>query len=340
MIFYLFPYAFMLMSLLLGSLLSANYKKIVFFGLLPAFLLVVLRGDTGTDTVSYLNILQNTVSDFYVFHGDVEFGFELLSKIILYFGGGERLTVLVLSGLSVILMAVSFSNTREDALVFFLLLFPLFFYDMTMNGLRYGISFSLAKIAYNLRQEKSKVYLMAFAIISIFFHVSGLLVLLLLIGRQISIKYLLPGILFSILVVIFYYDRLLYKLAAYELIQAPGMVSGTAPLILVFAIYMCCVVLKFKNIMYLTFLFSLELLFYVLAKFSYAGIRLQLLVLYVLCCALPDLEVMNSKRRVFFAFGILMIGLLGFSFKARNMIDGEGSGDSPFLPYGFVWGAK
>lgn len=340
MIFYLFPYTFLLMSLLLGYLFSSNYRKIIFFGLLPAFFLVVLRGDTGTDTVSYLNIIQNTASDFYMFHGEVEFGFELLLKIMFYIGGGERVVVLMLSGFTVILMAISFSNTKNDVLVFFLLLFPIFFYDMTMNGLRYGISFSLAKIAYNLREEKNKAGFLIFTLMSIVFHVTGALVLTLLFSRKLNVKYFLCGNIFLILVIFFYFDRLLYKLTAYETLQAPSIVSGAAPLILVFSIYMCCVFCSFKNVMYLTFLFVLEVLFYFLAKFSYAGIRLQLLILYVLCSALPNLDVMNSTRRVFFVLGLFMIGLLGFSFKAKNMIDGEGVGNSPFLPYSFVWSAK
>ncbi|MGY2171681.1 EpsG family protein [Pseudomonas gingeri] len=340
MIFYVFPYAFMMMTLMLGLLLSIKHRNLIFLGLLPAFLLVVLRGDVGTDTSSYLNIVRNAGSDFYTFQGEVEPGFEFLLKVMFYFLGGERFVILALSGLATVLMALSFSNKKDDVLIFFLLVFPMFFYDMTMNGLRYGISFSLAKMAYDMKEGDNKLGFLGFALLSILFHISGVVVLALLIGRRLSIGYIVSGAVFISLVFFFYADRLLYKFLAYGDLQTPSLLSGVAPLLVFFSVYMLCVIFSLKDFKYLTFLLFLEFVFYILAKFTYAGIRFQFLILYVLFCSLPGFFVMNSKHRVSFVFLILVIGMLGFSFKARNMIEGAGVGDSPFLPYNFFWNEK
>lgn len=334
---YIVPYLYMIMAIAFGKVAGLENKKLLFFCLVPAFFMVVLRGDVGTDTASYMRIIEGFSSEFPNENGEVELGFEFVSKSLLYFGLSSRAVVVAFSWSICALIIFAFSRSKDDVLIFALLVFPIFFYDMTMNGLRYGLSFCFAKIAYDSIESDQKKTFIITTLLSVSFHLSGFILLTLLIARRLNVKKLLGVGVVSCLLLMLFFDRLLYKLAAYGDLQAPGDLSGLAPLVLFSLIYISVVIMSFKDVMYLTFLLILEIAFFALAKFTYAGLRFQFVILFALFCTLPKCYVMRSGNRGIFLCVIFYIGMLGFVSKSRNMIDGSDSGESPFIPYHFFW---
>lgn len=339
---YLAPYIFVIVIIALGKITGLENSKLLFLCLIPAFFIVVLRGDVGTDTASYVRIIDGISSEFGDINGssEVEIGFELFSKILLNFGFSSKAVIIAFSWFICALIIFAFSQTKDDVLIFALLVFPIFFYDMTMNGLRYGISFCLAKIAYESIENDNKKTFALMTLLSVSFHLSGFVLLVLLMVRRLNFKHLIAGVLFACVLLLIFLDRLLFKFSAYGDLQAPSGLSGLAPLLLFAAIYISVVTMSFKDFMYLTFLLLLEIAFFVLAKFSYAGLRFQLLTLFALLCTLPKCSVMRSRNRLMFLCLVFFIGALGFVSKSRNMVDGIDSGESPFIPYHFFWERK
>lgn len=339
---YFAPYLYLIVTVGLGKIAGLDNRKLLFLCLVPAFFIVVLRGDVGTDTASYMRIIDSFSTEFGDSAGisEVEIGFEYFSKALLYLGFSSKAVVVAISWFVCALVIYAFSRTKDDVLVFALLVFPIFFYDMTMNGLRYGVSFCLAKIAYDSFESSKKKTFAIMTLLSISFHLSGFVLLVLLMARRLSVKHLIMGGLCAGILLLIFFDRLLFKFSAYGELEAPSGLSGLAPLLLFAMIYISMVVLSFRNVVYLTFLFVLEIAFFVLAKFSYAGLRFQFLTLFALLCTVPRCSVMYSRNRAIFLCLVFFIGILGFVSKSRNMIDGVDSGESPFIPYQFYWERK
>lgn len=84
-------------------------------------------------------------------------------------------------------------------------------------------------------------------------------------------------------------------------------------------------------------LFFLVAVTFLIAKFSYAGLRLQFAVLFGIFVAAQfkpsfiDNSNIKSERR--FSRGMLMIGLLGLAFSFKNIYLSNGNQGSPWLPY-------
>jgi len=339
---YIAPYLYLMITLGLGKIAGLENRYLLLLCLVPAVFIVVLRGDVGTDTASYMRIIDSFSTETIGGGGtsEVEIGFEYISKFLLFIGLSSKAVVIFISWCVCALVAYAFSRTKDDIIIFVLLVFPIFFYDMTMNGLRYGLSFCLAKIAYDAIEDNKKKTFAIMTLLSISFHLSGFVLLVMLMARKLSFKHLVIGGLCACILLVVFLDRLLFKFSAYGDLEAPSGLSGLAPLLLFALIYISMIVMSFKDVAYLTFLFLLEIAFFILAKFSYAGLRFQFLTLFVLLCTLPRCAVMHSRNRTMFLCLVFFIGILGFVSKSRNMIDGIDSGESPFLPYKFYWESK
>lgn len=343
MIFYTVPYIIVLSASFLSLLAKAKNSSLIVLAMFPAFLIVVLRGDVGTDTASYIQILDSIrelMNHGSLIYDEVEVGFNVTSAFILSLGYSSRSAVLIISGFLCLLSIFAFTRSRNDALVFSFLILPVFFYDMSMNGLRYGIAFCLVKIAIDALEQRKNYLSALFLICALSFHVSALILFSLLILRSINAKLIVVLFLLGLLGGVVASDRLMLKLSVYSNLTSPGELSGLYPLLIFILIYLTSVFGSRKDFWYLSLLLILEFLFFLMARFSYAGLRLQFLTLFALCCSVPSLGVMHGRWRQVFLLGLMLVGLLGFAGKLRNMNDGIGVGESPFLPYHFFWEAR
>ena len=74
------------------------------------------------------------------------------------------------------------------------------------------------------------------------------------------------------------------------------------------------------------------------SQFSYAGIRLQQLVNFlIIMCLIFHTARYEIQLAPFTKVAILLVALMAFAFRMKNFADTAGIGSSPFVPYLFFW---
>jgi len=77
-----------------------------------------------------------------------------------------------------------------------------------------------------------------------------------------------------------------------------------------------------------------------LTSVSYAGLRMQLLVLFVCFCSISTIQLKEYRYKRNVILFLFIIGLFGFIGKLNNFNDEMKDSGSPFLPYHFYWEAE
>lgn len=339
MIAYLTGYLCMLAAAAAGTRMRVAGWRWLAAGIAPAAVMAMLRGATGTDTASYLDIIEgirtgNPVKTVRT----LEPGFVWLVRALEWIGHDPRITVAIVTLLVVIACIVAFGRSDGDALVFATVIFPLFFYDMAMNGLRYGLAFCVAKIASDAWDRRRHGTSIALAVAATGMHISAvLLVTLLQIRRIRAMRYV--GLMAAIAIVTFAarHKELMIKFGTYAAFTPPAQMSGAAPLLLALLVLGAGWALLGRMPRTLVFLFACEIASFLLARISYAGLRFQWLVLFAMGCHfVPLLRVPDVNRR-WVIVALVVLGAVGFALRLRNMLAEYGIGPSPFLPYRFFW---
>lgn len=348
MLYYLVPYFFItFLSLnIYIKKLKVSWQMLLFL-LLPAILIVGLKGNVGTDSIFYLGLLED-----YRLYGEsrmtFEPGFELLNKAIAYTGATPRLGVAIIAVISTLLLTKSYSRSKNEMILLTLIVFPLFFYDFTMNGLRYGLSFCIATLAIDALYQKKYWYFAIWAIIAFTIQYSSLLIIALFLSvlvpkKNIIIITLLLGIFFVVSPnsFSFFMDRIADKQGAYSEIYAPGITSGLAPLLMVTFLYFNFLYFK-KDTKYSKLIHTIvicEVLSFVIAKFTYAGLRFQGAFLYGMILYLKNnTQSLQLHWRYIVNFSIASIfSILLF---VKNITVKVEDDYTPFLPYKFFWEEK
>jgi hypothetical protein len=336
--------------LLFGSLLIKNYNfhksiliLVLFAFLLPAILVVVLRGNIGTDTLQYLRHFESLAVEGYI--DSYEPGFNYFTAFINLFGFNDHFDVAIVGFLTIFLLVKSFSNSRESVFLFIFILFPIFFYELSMNTLRAGLAFALSAIAVDSLDRKKNLKFVVFALLSIFTQYSSFLIILFFLVFKLEKKYLI-GLLVLVAIILtfglsFFADNLSYlynKQDAYKDIISPSGISGLAPLILFLLIFTSFVVYTFdtRSNALLILLLVFEVLSFLLAKISYAGLRFQLLFLFALILLIKQEQELITNKRPFFKI-MLILGLIGFVLTMRNITAINDDFEASFVPYQFFW---
>lgn len=343
---YILSYFFLLLCLSIASLSPigkyspSSMRLLSFIGLIPAILLVGLRGDVGTDTATYL-LMASDLMDGEVNNPEnlnIEFGFLWLLRFLIFLSGEPRFSINVLSLIIAFYSFFIFSKNRESIVIFSLLVFPVLFFDMSMNGLRYGLSFLLAKHASDVWLSNKKAKSLVLLIGCIGLQLSGILVFFLLRLhrlRFLNLIYVLP---FAIVFYGVFQGRLTDKFIVYAQLESPSLLSGLLPLAIFFACYLCLLLVDFRFAKRFMPLLILELLSFFLAKFTYAGLRVQLLILFVFFCLISEIDLKAyGQRKLLIVFIFFFIGFIGFIGTLRHYIADADVPPSPFLPYHFFW---
>ena len=344
MTFYTASYVWLLFSLFLiifsEGRSSISWQRIVLFiGFAPSVLLAVLRGDVGTDTGNYLQMAtslldeSNSVRDDF----DVEIGFFLLLKYLVFLIKEPRFVVNLISLSIACYLFFLYSKNIESMIVFSLLIFPVFFFDMSMNGLRYGLAFLFAKHASDKLNSNKWLGALALIFFSLIFQLSGILIFILLQVKKLHLRSLFVLILLLIFLFFIFEDRLLYKYYSYKVLESPGGLSGLVPLSVFLICYLGFYFVDREEARKSAFLFISQILAFFLARVSYAGLRFQLLILFVFFCCISGVKFEKWKNKKLAVGLFLIIGLMGFLGKLRNFSDDVGIPPSPFLPYHFFW---
>lgn len=218
---------------------------------------------------------------------------------------------------------------------------PLFFFDMYMNGIRYGVAYSFALLAYDQKQRNNNLKFLFLLALAILFHISSIIFIALMFSnylRLINRKSLVIIIFITSIFFIFAKDRILLKLMLYSSIESPGSLSGIMPLV-IFILTIAVIAVSAKKQPILFFIMMLccaELLSFLLSRYTYMGMRIQFVVILVLFCKLPELIFLRLQTILLLFF----VSLICFAGRYRNMADEYGRGPSPYMPYHYYWDAS
>ncbi|MDO6645483.1 EpsG family protein [Acinetobacter guillouiae] len=320
----------------------------IFVLLIPAILVFFLRGNVGTDTYYYLGLLDD-----YMHYGEslvkYEPGFEFLGKTLTYIGLSPRIALATIGLITTFILCKTYAASKRQMLVFTLLVFPLFFYDFTMNGIRYGLSFSLATVAVDLIYRKKYRSATIWGLIAFSVQYSSLLVILPFVGALVRKRYVIVVVvlmvgaflaspdLFSLIT-----DRVAGKRDAYSEVFAPSIFSGLAPLItvsLIYGVFLHYCSKSYSKLIHVIFLF--EVLSYLMSKFTYAGLRFQGVFMYAMILYIKNnidfMEYIFIRKVIYFLIILSFFGILIF---IKNILIIDPNDMSPFLPYTFFWEEK
>lgn len=344
MLFYLIPYIYItFVSLnIYFSKIKVNARTI-FLLLFPALLIVVLRGNVGTDSFFYLGLFED-YQRFGESNAKYEPGFETLGKTLIFLGASPRLGVALVGLISTLILCKAYSRSKNEMLILAMLVFPTFYYDFGMNGIRYGLSFCLATLGIDALYKKNYKLFALFSLLAVSMQYSSMLIILPFAGSLIKKKYVFI-ILFLLVAIIavspdtfaFFMDRVADKKGAYSQIYAPGITSGLAPLGLVLLMYFNFLWFHrktdYSKLIHIILL--LEILSFVFAKFSYAGLRFQ--GAYMYCMILYLKNNTRDDLRWRYSVNLVIISVLSIIIYYKNLTTVVQEEVTPFLPYKFFW---
>lgn len=342
---YLLGYLLLFLGSILWFRTYPKVKIIYAIGLLYIFILIVFRGNVGTDTGTYESIIDMIDRNTWT-KQVTEFGFSFSIALLKSSNLSSPIILRILTACYVFLLTliiyVSKENIRQVIMVYFI---PATIYVLSMNALRLGLAINLLILALLLYQ-RYRVISYACLIASLSFHVTVfiLIPLLILLG---NLNYkLILGILLSIIIsggiMLIFQEHIENKLSLYSNYASPSIYSGLSN-ILIFIVLLCfCVTYPISQKYKLVFsiiMIALVVCSFIIAKFSYAGLRL--LQLFIIFMPLLFIYLANVKYRVEkmpkHSFWILFFSsFMTAIFTLRNFLDSEGAAFA-FIPYTFIF---
>ncbi|MGC9193716.1 MAG: EpsG family protein [Thermoplasmata archaeon] len=344
MIYYIFPYLTWVIFCIWRILRTNRKLRLVHYAFaLPLIMLVVLRGDVGTDTTTYVGYAQTVI--WWGNQRPVYFepGYAFLMRVLSILTSDPHVIINIISLLAAILFFKMLHLWEDGHCALSMILVPIYFYNFTMNGLRMGIAFPLAAIAVLLLEKMRFAAFIFFAIIAVSIHFSSVLLIPLLYFSvhdiKISYKGFIYGIFISVSVVYmflyFYKDKIIIGAIRYASTPSPSGLSGGATLINSIIVLLLFLWVSDKDHHYLGYIFLLiQITFYGITQFTYAGIRFQQLVLFAQLLSLSYWMLQPIRKKQLFA--IVLISTMAFVFTLRGFIT-EAGNQSAFIPYKFIW---
>jgi hypothetical protein len=307
---------------------------VIIFAVLPASILAIFRGDVGVDTAIYQlsisNILAGQTSLF-------EPMFVFLVKFLSYFSDNERIIVRIISFIVVSLLTYLFCNNKRSIIIFLSIIFPIYFYEFTMNTIRVGLALPLIIISFKLFHGNRYLAAIFVSVVSISSHLSTILAGAIQLATKLRVRAIILLSFVSAIMGYMVLEYLTTKYAGYSNFFAPEKKSGTG--FLFFSLLSIITFKRFNEIgngavgTYVLF----SCFAFLITQYTYAGIRLQSLVLFVLMCHLTFFKKDDQFLELKFRLSLILLGLTGFYiFVFRQFVATEGIGLSPFLPYSFI----
>ncbi len=307
----------------------------------PLIGLVLLRGLVGVDTPVYERAIDG-IRDV----GEYTFTYEpLFEYIALFLAQGfdnSSVVLAILAMLTTVLLYWGGGRLGRGAYLFAFVVIPYFYLDMTMNGLRYGLAFSIIVLgAQFLMEGRRRIYLI-FVLVASLIQISGGLLgimFMLLVGKH--WRAFVYTIVFGAASVVFFDDYLLLKLTNYSSFEIQSSAAGLAPFLLsgsILAVHWSDPGVGGIMRRQILMLAALAALAYVLTQFTYAGLRFQQLVLFLICIFIARVihdKGASAKNATILI--VILIGVIGSGLRLKNFYDNFGQGDAPFAPYHFFW---
>lgn len=337
---YIVGWSALYLTAITSNLLRYKGLLINSIGILFLSLLIILRGSSGTDTATYENIIARIDSE--SVGAIVEPGFSLLSILLFDFVDDNKLAVRGIALVFSILFFLNAWKSNRDERYFWLLFFaPAFYYVYGMNSIRIGLSAVLYCSALYCLSRRFHIRGWLLLIMSVSMHYSMLLgvayVVVLFNTRPARVVVLaLPIILGALPIVL---PHIYKKMEVYARFESPSIYSGLSQVILL-ALILAAILLsripRRSKFMLTSLAVCSTIAFYGITLYSYAGLRLLSLAVFIFPACLIYLHTYFCVRASRDTKIILALtGFVAAIFTFRNFIN-EPDGSSPFLPYEFL----
>lgn len=336
---YLVCYAILIMSLGIGMLLD-KLRAATIIAFVPMFVLIAGRGMVGTDSAVYVQTF-----DIIRYQGALaspfEPGFTLLVEVLTWIFR-DSFDVLIFLGCVTALIMLTAGLLLERAPILLLtIVMPYFLFDMTINGLRYGLSFAIVALgAAALARGRFRPFALC-CIIAASIQVSSILLAVGLWALvETRVKTFIGAAVGLAGVLLIFGSYLDDKVAQNTDITGLGGLSGIIPLVVTVTIVGA---VRFSDRRFLQSrlpmfaILAMQIASFAISRYYYAGLRFQSLFLFLLY-----LFVAVSVRRssVKLSGDRLIIGSLIITFALSSLsritnFSDDTSGLSPFNPYYF-----
>lgn len=339
---YLISYIFYFLILGFG----VEYRKVrplFFVGLAPFLLLILLKGKVGVDTAMYLQSID-LIKDV----GSYTFAFEpLFEFMVLVVGSFFDSNYVVLAVFSLVtVFSLVIGGVRLERVPYLLgfIVVPYFLFDMTMNGVRYGVAFSLVTLGTSFLCEGRRKLFVLFAVSAAAIQLTSI-VLAAAVWMLLEVRLRTLALVFigAIAAYFLFADYISLKAEANSELSAESPGSGLAPLVISISSIIALYSDKYfrrEAVFQLIALALLSVATFLVAQVFYAGLRLQAIVLFLIY--LVGASVVKKSGRKFNRNTVLIlffVGVVATFFRLRNFYGEAGVGDSPFVPYSTFWAA-
>ena len=338
--FYVTSTLFFVMASLFGR--YTRWPRTFFFiGLLPMIFIALLRGNVGIDTAVYLQELQLIAEA-----GEYIRMFEpLFEGLILFFSSfldSPRAVLAALGALTTAFLVMGATQKNQSLLFFCAFIIPVYYFDMVMNGVRYGLSFAIVFWALiYLRDGKEKRFMAWVVVASLIQSSGGLLGLMLYVLHSRRWRVLIGCTILFAVGFAGAYPYFMAKLQNYSEIYTESVFSGLSTLIVTVAalfIWMLDPGTRKNTFSACCILLGVSFLMFGVAQYSYAGLRLLQLVsfatfLYFIISMSSSRVTLSNVSKA----ALLGVAVIAFILKMKNFADSFNEGPSPFVPYLFFW---
>nr|WP_243700840.1 EpsG family protein [Paralcaligenes ureilyticus] len=310
--------------------------------------IAILRGPTGTDTITYQGISAALRAGPSL--AGVEPLFALLMRCLQWFLANDAMVVRAVAAVAVLLLWIYVYRADEDEQYFLLAVFmPAFSFSYTMNALRIGLASILLLLAVQ-QFRRSRTFgpgVGALGVAGLLCHYSLAFSLGFLVAalrpwsRKLVLGVLLSAAVLVTLIVAVSAGYLSLRLASYTNFAAPSHLSGLSSIIGV-AILLCGVwrgqLPRDLRMRLLSLSIGFSILFFGTVQVSYAGVRLLDLLgfvvpLAILCAYGSSGQKLDRPVKL----ALCVFGLASATFMFRNFLNESPGSLAPFLPYRLIF---
>lgn len=343
---YLVGWGLLYLAICISTLTRYRGKVLSTVVLLFVAAISIFRGNVGTDTANYEQMLLSYAT-LEAWQG-IEPGFIAMGWMLIKSFGSTEIAVRAISLIFFFLLFLFlFRADRNEHFLLMVYVLPAYSYQYSMNALRIGIASAGLMLAVQEIRRRNYFSGSVIALSTLLFHYSvsfSLFFIYLSQCRWVKISNFLLLIIATVFAVAIIYGNVeyfTYKISSYESIQSPSFLSGLSKVVVIFVnifgVFMARIPIDEKMKIIIPGSFFV-MFFWLMASYTYAGLRFFDLVAF----ALP-VAVLATYSRLGLSFdkpvrvALFFGGLISAAGVYRGFLLEFGQGLTPFLPYHFFY---
>lgn len=332
--------------LLIRAVSGYQGRLFVMFSLAALGSIAVLRGNVGTDTANY-EVMVGVLRSPTAWYG-VEPGFAALTAALGVFSPSDIMLVRLLA-IVFIMGLVRFVWRSDKDELFYLLVFyiPASFYQHSMNAVRLGLASIFILLATQNFRRNNRAGMIAWLLVGFSFHYSTALIAIYLaaVGRVFKLKASALVFIFVALALgglsLIYNNYLWLRIGNYQEYSSPEKLSGTSQVVIVLMVLagvMGSRLASFERWLLLSSGLALLLMFWLMAHYTYAGLRFLDLIKFMFPLAILIAHGRGGLQMNAVTRGSLAgAGIVATASVLRSFAISAGQGKTPWLPYEWVF---